>query len=64
MHGSPRLAPARTAPTRSSPDPWLRGDPRVRDPEDLAGLVSFLASPDVAWITGQSIVCDGGGLLR
>ncbi len=33
-------------------------------PEDLAGLVAFLASPDAARITGQSLVCDGGGLLR
>lgn len=33
-------------------------------PEDFAGLVAFLASPDAALITGQSIVCDGGGLLH
>nr|WP_258937580.1 MULTISPECIES: SDR family oxidoreductase [Prauserella salsuginis group] len=33
-------------------------------PEDFAGLVSFLASPDATLITGQSIVCDGGGLLH
>jgi NAD(P)-dependent dehydrogenase (short-subunit alcohol dehydrogenase family) len=33
-------------------------------PEDFAGLVAFLASPDAARITGQSIVCDGGGLLH
>lgn len=33
-------------------------------PDDVAGLVAFLASPDSARITGQSIVHDGGGLLR
>ena len=33
-------------------------------PEDLAGLVAFLASPDARLVTGQSIVCDGGGLLH
>lgn len=33
-------------------------------PEDFAGLVCFLASSDAALITGQSIVCDGGGLLH
>ncbi len=33
-------------------------------PEDFAGLVAFLASADGARITGQSIVCDGGGLLH
>lgn len=33
-------------------------------PEDFAGLVAFLASPDARMITGQTIVCDGGGLLH
>ncbi|MGY2079829.1 SDR family NAD(P)-dependent oxidoreductase [Modestobacter sp. SYSU DS0657] len=33
-------------------------------PDDLAGLVSFLAGPDARMITGQTIVCDGGGLLH
>lgn len=33
-------------------------------PEDFAGLVAFLASPDGARITGQSLVYDGGGLIR
>ncbi len=33
-------------------------------PEDFAGLVAFLASPDGAMITGQTMVCDGGGLLH
>lgn len=33
-------------------------------PEDFAGLVAFLASADAARITGQSLVCDGGGLLH
>ncbi|MEK8104967.1 SDR family oxidoreductase [Micromonospora sp. M12] len=26
----------------------------------MAGAVAFLASDDAAWITGQTIVCDGG----
>lgn len=33
-------------------------------PEHFAGLVAFLASDDGVLVTGQSIVCDGGGLLR
>lgn len=33
---------------------------RLENPEDVAGVVSFLASPDSAYITGQSIVVDGG----
>ncbi len=33
---------------------------RLETPSDVAGVVSFLASPDAAYITGQSIVVDGG----
>jgi meso-butanediol dehydrogenase / (S,S)-butanediol dehydrogenase / diacetyl reductase len=33
---------------------------RLETPEDVAGVVSFLASPDSAYVTGQSIVVDGG----
>ncbi len=31
--------------------------------DDIARVVFFLASPDAAWITGQSIVVDGGQSL-
>lgn len=33
---------------------------RTGQPEDLAGVVSFLASDDAAFITGQTIAADGG----
>lgn len=33
---------------------------RLETPGDVAGVVSFLASPDAAYITGQAIVVDGG----
>lgn len=33
---------------------------RYAVPADVAGVVSFLASPDSDYITGQSIVVDGG----
>jgi NAD(P)-dependent dehydrogenase (short-subunit alcohol dehydrogenase family) len=33
-------------------------------PADLAGLVSFLAGPDARMVTGQTIICDGGGHLH
>lgn len=33
---------------------------RLEVPADVAGVVSFLASPDAAYVTGQSIVVDGG----
>ncbi|WP_433352426.1 SDR family oxidoreductase [Micromonospora saelicesensis] len=33
---------------------------RLGLPSDVAGAVAFLASDDASWITGQTIVCDGG----
>jgi NAD(P)-dependent dehydrogenase (short-subunit alcohol dehydrogenase family) len=37
---------------------------RLGEPEDVAGPVAFLLSDDAAWVTGQTIVIDGGGSLR
>ncbi|MDY5786137.1 acetoin reductase [Corynebacterium sp.] len=37
---------------------------RAQTPEDVANLVSFLASPDADYITGQSILTDGGMVYR
>lgn len=37
---------------------------RLGVPEDVAGPVAFLLSADAAWITGQTIVIDGGGSIR
>lgn len=37
---------------------------RAQTPEDVAGLVSFLASPDADYITGQAIISDGGLVYR
>ena len=36
---------------------------RLGEPEDVAGAVAFLCSPDAAWITGQTLVIDGGVTL-
>lgn len=36
---------------------------RIAEPEDIAGLVLFLASDASSFITGQSIIIDGGFLL-
>ncbi|GAA0803013.1 SDR family oxidoreductase [Spirilliplanes yamanashiensis] len=36
---------------------------RLGVPEDVAGAVAFLCSLDAAWITGQTLVVDGGVTL-
>jgi NAD(P)-dependent dehydrogenase (short-subunit alcohol dehydrogenase family) len=36
---------------------------RDEKPEDLVGAVSFLASADAAFITGQTLVVDGGSAM-
>ena len=44
---------------------WVRNIPmgRAGTGEDVAGLVTFLASPDAAYITGQTINVDGGLIM-
>ncbi len=37
---------------------------RLGTADDVAGPVAFLLSDDAAWITGRTIVIDGGGSLR
>ena len=36
---------------------------RLGVPEDIAGAVSFLLSRDAGWLTGQTLVVDGGVTL-
>jgi NAD(P)-dependent dehydrogenase (short-subunit alcohol dehydrogenase family) len=40
-----------------------RAIPRDQQPADLVGAVSFLASDDAAFITGQTLVVDGGSAM-
>ncbi|HBH65385.1 SDR family oxidoreductase [Erwinia persicina] len=44
---------------------WVQGIPLKRAglPEDVAGLVAFLASDDARYITGQTINVDGGLIM-
>ncbi|MCL5076901.1 MAG: 3-oxoacyl-ACP reductase FabG [Actinobacteria bacterium] len=37
---------------------------RVENPEDLVGAVAFFASPDSDFITGQTLVVDGGSFMH
>jgi NAD(P)-dependent dehydrogenase (short-subunit alcohol dehydrogenase family) len=38
--------------------------PRLGRPGDIADVVSFLAGPGAAWITGQVISVDGGQTIN
>ena len=37
---------------------------RLGVPDDIGSVVAFLLSEDAAWMTGQTLVVDGGVLLR
>ena len=41
-----------------------RAIPRLQLPEDLVGAVVFFASDDAAFITGQTLVVDGGATMH
>jgi len=37
---------------------------RMAEPSEVAGLVSYLASDDAAYVTGQAVGIDGGAALN
>jgi NAD(P)-dependent dehydrogenase (short-subunit alcohol dehydrogenase family) len=38
-------------------------DPPVSQPSEIAALIAYLASPDARFITGSSMLIDGGTSL-
>jgi 3-oxoacyl-[acyl-carrier protein] reductase len=36
---------------------------RIAQPDDIGGVVAFLASEEATWITGQTVHVDGGSRL-
>lgn len=36
---------------------------RIGEPRDVASAVAFLAGDDASWITGETLVMDGGQML-
>ncbi len=42
--------------------PKVQAIPRVIEPSDIVGVVSFLCSKDSSFVTGQTIVADGGNV--
>lgn len=54
-----------TTESRANPaimERWMREIPmrRLGEPEEVAGMVAFLAGPEAGYITGQSFNVDGG----
>ena len=37
---------------------------RMGEPDDIGGIAVFLASPAGQYVTGQTIVADGGMMIR
>lgn len=40
--------------------PQQQAIPRMIEPQDLVGVVSFLCATDSGFVTGQTIAADGG----
>jgi 3-oxoacyl-[acyl-carrier protein] reductase len=42
----------------------MRAIPRVEKPEDIVGAVAFFASPDSDFVTGQTLLVNGGDFMH
>lgn len=66
------VAPGATATEATTPEERARQQatiaaraiPRAETPDDIVGAVLFLASPAAAFVTGQTLVVDGGRVMH
>jgi len=63
---STRLVQQNIASGRVAAESLLRGIPmrRFGEPAEVANVVSFLMSPQSSYMTGQSLVVDGGAIIN
>src|SRR2546423_1706813 len=52
-----------TPPGRGAARPSPRAPQRPGHGEEIAAVIAFLASPEASYVTGTSVVADGGLLL-
>jgi NAD(P)-dependent dehydrogenase (short-subunit alcohol dehydrogenase family) len=61
-----RLVQQNIATGRVAANSLLRGIPmrRFGEPSEVANVVGFLMSPQSSYMTGQSLVVDGGAIIN
>ena len=56
--------PETTMRARRAKSAQMRSIKRTGQPDDVLGACVFLASPESDFITGQTIIVDGGGVMH